>query len=161
MNLSARDAYLENQILTAAPQQLRLMLIEGAIRFARQTLHHWDKAENEQAAQALTRARSIVGELMSSITADGSELTRRVAGLYLFLFQVLARAGADRDAKRVREAIEVLEYERETWRLVCAQRIAAGRQLDRPAQPAPEALTEDRTQPDSRARREGGLMLEA
>ena len=122
MHSSARDAYLENQILTAAPQQLRLMLIEGAVRFAKQTMHHWDKAENEPAVQALTRARSIVGELMSSIAADGSDLTRRVAGLYLFLFQSLARAGVEPTRMRVRDAIEVLEYERETWRLVCAQR---------------------------------------
>ena len=27
-----RDAYLETQVLTATPQRLRLMLIEGAIR---------------------------------------------------------------------------------------------------------------------------------
>lgn len=122
MTSLARDAYLENQILTAAPQQLRLMLIEGAVRFARQALCHWENAENEAAALALTRARGIVGELLSSLTADGSELTRRVAGLYLYLFQTLARAGVERDLARVREAIDVLDYERETWRLVCTQR---------------------------------------
>jgi len=114
MNSSARDAYLENQILSAAPQQLRLMLIDGAIRFA----------------PMLSRARGIVGELMSSITPDGSELTRRVAGIYLFLFQTLAQAGVERDSRRVREAIEVLAYDRETWRRVCNQSMS-------PAAPSP------------------------
>ena len=39
MQQPAHESYLEAQVMTATPQKLRLMLIEGAIRFARQTLH--------------------------------------------------------------------------------------------------------------------------
>ena len=41
MDRTAQNAYLEAQANTATPQKLRLMLIDGGLRFARQTLDHW------------------------------------------------------------------------------------------------------------------------
>ena len=38
MNKNARNVYLETEIATATAQKLRLTLIEGGLRFARQTL---------------------------------------------------------------------------------------------------------------------------
>lgn len=121
MHSEARDAYLENRVLTAPPQRLRLMLIEGALRFSRQTLLHWERGEHDAGLAALGRARSIVTELMSSIQPDGSPLSRQVAAIYLFLYRALAEAAIDRNSQQVREAIEVLAIEHETWRLVCEQ----------------------------------------
>ena len=70
MNHQAREAYIEDQILTATPQKLRLMLIEGAIRFAKRTLLHWENRDNEQALESIIRCRNIVSELLSSIRVD-------------------------------------------------------------------------------------------
>ena len=50
------NPYLESQIMTATPQKLRLLLIEGAIRFARQTLELWEKEQNDQALEAYRQA---------------------------------------------------------------------------------------------------------
>lgn len=116
-----RDAYLENQVLTATPQRLRLMLIDGALRFLRQTLLHWEANEPEAGSASLERARGIVSELMSSIRPDGSELTRKVAGIYMFLYRELVEASLERSGQRVRGAIDVLEVERETWQQLCEQ----------------------------------------
>ena len=107
--------------MTATPQKLRLMLIEGAIRFARQTLRHWEQQENEQAVDALIRCRNIVSELLAAVRTDHSDLARKVAGLYLFVFKHLTEAQLRRDASLVQEAIGVLEVERDTWRQVCEQ----------------------------------------
>jgi flagellar protein FliS len=119
MDQHAREAYIEAQVLTATPQKLRLMLIEGAIRFARQTIQHWQASDNERALESIIRCRNIVSELLSSIRVEESDLTKRVAGLYLFVFQNLTEAQLRRDAKLVEEAIGVLEVERGTWRDVC------------------------------------------
>lgn len=121
MEQPASESYLESQVLTATPQKLRLMLIEGAIRFARQTMHHWEQGNNEQALETIIRSRSIVSELLASITVDQSELTRKVASIYLFVFRHLTEGQLRRDARLVEEAIRVLEAERETWSLVCEQ----------------------------------------
>lgn len=119
MEQHAREAYIEAQVMTATPQKLRLMLIEGAIRFARQTIQQWQAGDNERALEAIIRCRNIVSELLSSIRVDESELTKRVASLYLFVFQNLTEAQLRRDVKLVEEAIDVLEVERGTWRELC------------------------------------------
>lgn len=121
MEQPAHQSYLESQVLTATPQKLRLMLIEGAIRFGRQTLHHWEEDENEKALETIIRCRTIVSELLASVHVDESELTKKVAGLYLFVFRQLTEAQLRRDSHLVGEALRVLEAERETWQLVCEQ----------------------------------------
>jgi flagellar protein FliS len=113
--------YLESQVLTATPQKLRWMLIEGALRHARQVIHHWDASQDASATEALVHCRAIVSELLSGVRGDESPLTRQVAGLYSFLFRHLMEAQLHRDRSRVDETIAILEIESETWRLVCEQ----------------------------------------
>ncbi len=125
MHTDPRSSYLESQVLTATPQKLRLMLIEAALSAARQALNYWDKKLDAQATLALIRCREIVSELLAAVKPDDSELTRNVAGIYLFLFKTLAEAQLHRDPAKVDQAIKVLEIERETWREVCAQMPAA------------------------------------
>ena len=121
MEPNARDAYLESHILTAAPQKLRLMLIEGAIRFSRQAIAYWEQGQPDAGNQALCRARRIVSELLSGIRPESSSLSSKVAGVYAFLFRTLSEALPQRDVRRVATALEVLEVEHETWRLLCDQ----------------------------------------
>jgi flagellar protein FliS len=116
-----RDVYLETQVLTATPQKLRLMLIEGAIRFARGTAAAWERDDPEAGLESLIRCRDVVGELISGIQADTSPLARQVVGIYLYLFTSLTGAQLTRDQNQLAAAIGVLEEERDTWRAVCEQ----------------------------------------
>ncbi|MFV1965305.1 MAG: flagellar export chaperone FliS [Pirellulaceae bacterium] len=119
MDSFARDSYLEAQVTTATPQRMRLLLIEAANRFCKQTLRFWQEEKNEEALESLIRARSIISELLSSIQSDKTELTQKVAGVYVFLFSTVTQAQFQRNPKAIEEVIEVLGVERETWRLVC------------------------------------------
>jgi len=111
--------YLESQVMTATPQKLRLLLIEAAIRHAHQTLELWESDQPERAVESLIRCRAIVRELLSGIRIEESELTRKVAAVYIFLFRCLTEAHLKQDRQCVQDTIKVLEVERETWRLVC------------------------------------------
>lgn len=115
-----RDTYRETEILTATPQRLRLMLIEGALRAAREALEHRENGAHEAAFQTTTHCRDIVLELMTSVRGK-DELSRKVAALYGFLFQTLTMANAQRDARFLRDAISVLDEERTTWLELCQQ----------------------------------------
>ncbi len=133
MQLETQNAYFETQINTATPQRLRLMLIDGALRFARLTLDEWrEEAPAEQALESLIRTRAIVGELIAGIHADESPLAGQVSSLYVYLFSALTEAQQTRDSAQLAAVIRVLEEDRETWRQLCEQ---LG---DRPA-PAPSA----------------------
>jgi flagellar protein FliS len=116
------ETYLESQVMTATPQRLRLMLIDGAIRFARQAIQFWgDDGAAPESIEAVVRCRAVISELLSSVREDGTELPKQVAGIYLFLFQNLTEAQLNRDVEKVEETVRVLEVERETWTQVCEQ----------------------------------------
>jgi flagellar protein FliS len=117
----SENTYLEAQIMTATPQKLRLMLIDGALRFARQSVELREQGQNEPALESLIRCRSIVAELLSGIQVNQSELTRRVAAIYSFLFRSLTEAHLTREPSKVQDVVRVLEIERETWQQVCDQ----------------------------------------
>jgi len=121
MQTDTRDIYLEMQVNSATPQKLRLMLIEGAIRFARQTQALWREAALEAGLESLIRSRDIISELISSVEADASPLARQVNGLYVYLFSALTEAQQTRDEHQLAAVIRVLEEERETWRQLCEQ----------------------------------------
>jgi flagellar protein FliS len=121
MNVYSRDLYLETQINTASPQKLRLLLVEGALRFARQALEHWQTANYPAAAESLLRCREIASELLAGVSPEASPLARQVSEVYVYLFSLLGTAQRNRDEQLLAAAIRILEEERETWRQVCEQ----------------------------------------
>ena len=133
MESSARQNYLTNDVMTATPQKLQLMLIEAAIRFARRARQLWQAGEDEQASEALNRAQEVVGEMLAGLNREvDADLVSKVASVYLYLFRSLMEANHERDEKKLNDALRVLETERETWRQVCQQ---LGSRKD-PQQPA-------------------------
>jgi flagellar protein FliS len=117
--MNASQTYLETQVTTATPQRLRLMLIEGAIRLARQTADSWRERRAGDALESLIRCRSFITELISGIREGSSPLADKVLGIYMFIFQELTYAQQDQDAARMEGVIQVLEEERITWQEVC------------------------------------------
>ncbi|MEW4453128.1 flagellar export chaperone FliS [Bremerella sp. JC817] len=113
------DGYLETEVLTATPQKLQLMMINGAIRFAYQAQQLHEQKEPEEAWDRLTRCREIIAQILCNMKPDGSELLRSVAGIYLFLFQELSDLHAANDYSRLEGVLRVLNEERETWEELC------------------------------------------
>jgi flagellar protein FliS len=130
MNEFSRDLYLETQVNTATPQKLRLLLIDGALRFARQTLDHWRASNQPAAAESLLRCREITSELLAGVSPEASPLARQVSEIYVYLFAMLSEVQRTRDEHALAAAIRILEEERETWRQVCEKL------TDRPTAPA-------------------------
>jgi flagellar protein FliS len=111
--------YLESKILTAPPHRLHLMLIEGAIRFGRQAEAALGRNEQAAAAAALLRVIDIVGEMLAGIREQKTDVNQQLANLYWFLFRRVTEAKINADAAALAEALRLLEYERQTWQLVC------------------------------------------
>lgn len=113
------SSYLESKVLTAPPQRLQLMLIEGAIRCARQAEEAIRAGDRVAASASLLRTIDIVGELLAAARAQKSDLNKKVADVYWFLFRRVTEAKINFDAAALAESLRLLEYERETWQLVC------------------------------------------
>lgn len=114
-----RAAYLETQIRTATPQKLRLMLVDGALRFASAAIEAHAKGDWERFAQDVSRSREIASELLASVRPEPHPLNDTVRALYAFVFRRLAEAQLLRDAGKLEEALQVLAEERETWQQLC------------------------------------------
>jgi flagellar secretion chaperone FliS len=117
-----RDSYFETQVLTATPQKLRLMLIDGALTFARRAAEHWRQGRMYEGGESIIGCQRIVTELLHGLKAEmAPELVGNVGSLYNFVFRALIEAGLKHDATKLNDAVTVLEIERETWRQVCEQ----------------------------------------
>ena len=113
------SSYLESKVLTAPPQRLQLMLIEGAIRFGRQAEEALRAGNRVAASASLLRTIDIVGELLAAARANKSDLNKKVTDLYWFLFRRITEAKINFDAAALAESLKLLEFERETWQLLC------------------------------------------
>jgi flagellar protein FliS len=111
--------YLESKILTAPPQRLHLMLIEGALRFGRQAAESLRAGDRSAASAPLMRAIDIVGEMLAGVRQQKTEVNSRLGELYWFIFQRLSEAKINSDSGKLAEAMKLLEYERDTWQLAC------------------------------------------
>jgi flagellar protein FliS len=122
MTTDIANAYQRTQVLTAGPEQLRLLLLEGAVRFARQGVEGIRSKNHEAIFTGFSKSRDIVVELMTSIRPDTEPTLRsRVQGLYMFIFKLLADASMEKDDAKGEKAAELLEYEVETWKLAMAK----------------------------------------
>lgn len=120
MQPSARDNYLVTEALTATPQKLRLMLIDGAIRFAQIARQHYQAGRGEEAGETIIRCQEIVTELICGLNpTEQPDLVRKIRGVYLFVFRTLTAAHVEHSDDKLAQAIRILEVERDTWRALC------------------------------------------
>ena len=130
-------AYLRSKVMSASPEELRLMLLDGALRFAHQARNGLELKNYEMTYSGFSQCRAIIVELMSSINdAANPELADKVKSLYGFFFSELIAASHDKDIQKLDKVIELLEYERETWTMLMDQLAAERAQTARAEQPA-------------------------
>ncbi|MFW5652542.1 MAG: flagellar export chaperone FliS, partial [Planctomycetota bacterium] len=108
---SNTNSYLTTRVMSASPQELRLMLIEGAIRFARMGRNGLAKRDFEQWYNGLTQCQAILLELSASLRPEiAPELCQHLNALYTFMYRRMLEASSERNAEIVDEVIGLLEY---------------------------------------------------
>jgi flagellar secretion chaperone FliS len=116
MNPYARpNAYRENSILTASPEQLVVMLYDGAGRFLRQAEGSMIDGSWLQASEKLSRAEAIIDELLATLDMDAGEVADRLQSIYVFCKMRLIEARIERDPVRVDQVARLLAELRDAW----------------------------------------------
>jgi len=112
----AGDEYLEAQVMTSPPHKLHLMVIDGAIRNAKQAREALGENNFEVLHFALNRSREFVAELISGLNSEETpELVDQLKGLFGFVYHNLTKADLERDVSMIDDALQILEMHRETW----------------------------------------------
>ena len=119
--------YLKTQVMTASPEQLQLMLYDGAIRFAEQARAAMLAKDFEQTHNFLLRAQNIVLELLNGLRPEYNQPPcERLGSLYNFIYRRLVDANLKKDPTCIDDALKILRYQRETWVLLM-EKLAAER----------------------------------
>jgi flagellar secretion chaperone FliS len=119
---AAQQSYQQNDVLTATPGRLVVLLYDGAGRFLRRAAAAL-RAENlETSNAALQRAEAIIDELLATLDFErGGEIAASLRDLYLFCRRELNDARLERDADKIETVADLLAELREAWAQVEAQ----------------------------------------
>ena len=132
------NAYLRTKVFTASPEELRLLLLDGAVKFARQGREGLASRDFEASYSGISQCRNIILELINTMRPEHDPvLCERIGALYTFIYSELVAANLERDIARMDRVIGLIEFERETWSMLM-QQLASERSGGTP-DPAPAA----------------------
>ncbi len=115
MTYSALNQYKQNTVLTATPEELTLMLYDGAIKFMNIAKYSIKNNDKERAHKSLIRAQDIVVELNSTLNMD-YEVSKNLETLYDFVIDKLIDANINKQGEPIDEALDILTELRDTWK---------------------------------------------
>lgn len=108
------NAYKRQQIMTASPEELTLMLYNGAIRFVTESIQGIEAQNLEKAHVANMRAQAIVHEFM--VTTDMKhEISKNWVLLDEYILHCLIQGNIKKDKVQLEEAKRLLVEFRDTW----------------------------------------------
>ncbi|MFN0137080.1 MAG: flagellar export chaperone FliS [Phycisphaerae bacterium] len=118
-NAKASFEYLKSAVQTATPEQLQVMLFDGAIRFSLRGREAIERKDHEATFNNIERAQRIVLEIAGGLKRDvNPEVADRMSALYNFVYRRLVDAVMEHSTAAVDDALRILRQERETWQVI-------------------------------------------
>ena len=114
MTKESAHVYKQQQILSATPEKLILMLYNGCLKFMNDAIAAMEEKDVQKAHNACIRAQDIVSELMSVLNMD-YPIAKELAALYEYVSYQLLQANMKKDAQCVANAKVVIVNIREGW----------------------------------------------
>jgi len=119
------------QVQSAGPEDLVLMLFEGAVSFGRQAQHALAMDDREQGAVLVGRVRAIVGELDQGLNPAAGSITRHLGAIYEYVLRRLDPETVD--AVTVGEVVADLLVLCDAWSALVDERRAEAESHAAPA----------------------------
>ncbi len=136
--------YLQNAVLTAQPEQLQLMLLDGAVKFALRGRDAILARQHEEAFNQLDRAQRICLQLGAGLNRDANPaVAEQMEALYQFCYRRLIDANLQKEVGPVDDAVRILKHQRETWAII-AEKIGQLRIADAAANSTSTAASDGR-----------------
>lgn len=101
--------YQTNNITTATPEKLMIMLFDGAVQFLQKAKTAIDEKNLKERSTNIESARNIIRELMRTIDLEnGNTVSKSLFRLYNRMAMNLIKANVSRNASLIDEVIEDL-----------------------------------------------------
>lgn len=112
--VNAAEAYKRQQILTATPEALTLMLYNGALRFMTEGREALEKKNFEEANISLQKAQNIITEFRVTLNME-YEIAHQLMPLYNYVYDRLVEANLKSDVDKIDEAKHIITELRDAW----------------------------------------------
>lgn len=101
--------YQNNQVMTASPEQILIMLYDGAIRFVRQAKQAMVNGRQADKATSISKAVAIITEFSNTLDYEvGGEIALDLSQLYAFMIRELSAVNAQSNADRLEPVEKIL-----------------------------------------------------
>ncbi len=108
------EAYKRQQVMTATPEALTLMLYNGALRFMTEGVEALKSKEYEKANTSLIKAQNIILEFVSTLKME-YEISQQLLPLYNYVYDALVEGNMKNSVEKIEEAKEIVTELRNTW----------------------------------------------
>jgi flagellar protein FliS len=113
---NAYNTYKNNSVNHASKDQLLLMLVEGAVKFAKTSRQAILDKDIQRAHENSIKAQNIFYELMISLDVEkGGEWAANLYKVYDFLIVRLRDANMKKSVEIMNEIMPIIEDVRDTW----------------------------------------------
>ena len=107
-------AYKRQQVMTASPAELTLMLYNGAIRFVSESILALESGDMPKCHNANIKAQNIVREFILTLDMQ-YEISQSWASLYEYIHYRLVQGNLKKDREMLVEARGLLTELRDAW----------------------------------------------
>lgn len=110
------NQYKKNDVETAAPGKILLLLYDGAIQFLNKARVAIEQGDLEQITPNIYSCQKIILEFMNTLDMEkGGAMAENLYNLYDYFYRTLVAAGINHDIKRIDEVLRHLKSLRDTW----------------------------------------------
>jgi flagellar secretion chaperone FliS len=114
------QAYQQNSVMTASPQELTLMLYNGCLKFIKLAKKAMADNKYEDKNTNMIKAQAIIQELRYTLDPD-IELSASMAQLYEYMYNRLVEANMKNDTIVLEEVEGYVVELRDTWKQAMIQ----------------------------------------
>ena len=108
------EVYRQQQVMTATPEALTLMLYNGAIKFINESIEASKKKEYEKANTSCIKAQNIISEFRLTLKME-YEISKNLLALYNYAYDRLVEGNMNEDITKLEEAKGILSELRDAW----------------------------------------------
>jgi len=108
------DRYLENNVMTASPEQLTLMLYNGCIKNINLAHLSIEAKDVELSNRHIGKAQDIIFELKATLNFK-FEISKQFSTMYDFIIENLIDANIKKDAEHLDIALRFVTEFRDVW----------------------------------------------
>ncbi len=112
--VNAAEAYKRQQVLTATPEALTLMLYNGCLKFINEGMEALEQKDYETTNTSLQKAQNIISEFRVTLNMD-YEISHQLFPLYNYVYDRLVEGNLKSDPKQLEEARNIITELRDAW----------------------------------------------